>query len=168
MLSRDKPSLGAQWVVLCQGPLFYDFLCQGFQEVMGHVTPPYIRSLRRGAIVHAWALYLSPTKVWNIFIFENNFQNHKTDGHRIVLLWYQIVTPLKYIHNFTIESTFFYVTKKISNIHVKKNISSLNKFNFKKINWKIVQMTKHNSEVHDKVNITQNVLTPQVSSLACY
>ena len=27
-------------------------------EVMGHVTPPYICSLRKGVIVHACALYL--------------------------------------------------------------------------------------------------------------
>ena len=35
-------------------------------EVMGHVTPPYICSLRRGAIVHAWALYLwqGISQVW--------------------------------------------------------------------------------------------------------
>ena len=35
-------------------------------EFMGHVTPPYICSLRGGAIVHAWALYLwqGISQVW--------------------------------------------------------------------------------------------------------
>ena len=42
----------------CQGPFFYVFPCQDCMEVMGHVTPPYICSLRRGTIVHVWALYL--------------------------------------------------------------------------------------------------------------
>ena len=43
----------------CQGPFFYVILCQGLHmEVMGHVTPPYICSLRREVIVHAWSLYL--------------------------------------------------------------------------------------------------------------
>ena len=50
----------------CQGPFFYAFPCQDCMEVMGHVTPPYICSLRRGAIVHTWALYLwqGISQVW--------------------------------------------------------------------------------------------------------
>ena len=62
------PPLGAQWmvVVLVRALSSMPSFARDCMEVMGHVTTPYICSLRRGAIVHAWALYLwqGISQVW--------------------------------------------------------------------------------------------------------
>ena len=68
LLPRGMPPLGAQWmvVVLVRALSSMSSFARDCIEVMGHVTTPYICSLRRGAIVHAWALYLwqGISQVW--------------------------------------------------------------------------------------------------------